>query len=213
MTAVLAPMMHVCFPKVAIPDLSDDTYLVFTSANGVRAFTQNTKKRVWPVFAVGMATAREARKAGFYQLEAAGGSVQSLAELIEQKATAQAQLMHIAGSHVAGDLAGLLKERGFVYQRAVFYKAVASDRLPNKALELLRTGRISAATFFSPRTAKIFLSLVAKHKLTEVLQNVRIVVVSPAVAAVFPPELSSQVAVAKEPDQHAVIDILKSART
>ncbi|MCI5044514.1 MAG: uroporphyrinogen-III synthase [Aquisalinus sp.] len=213
MSAVFAPMMQLQFPDVATPDLSNIKFLIFTSANGVRAFTRIIAERVWPVFTVGAATARAALAAGFSQIETASGSVQSLARVIAEKADDDACLMHIAGTHIAGDLASLLEARGFQYSRAVLYEAVAVDCIADQTLNCLKEGYIDAATFFSPRTAKIFLSLVSKYDLTEALKNLRIVVVSHAVAAVFLPGFSSQIEVAKEPDQHAVIDILKSART
>ena len=78
---------------------------------------------------------------------------------------------------------------------------------------MLRGQRLFAATFLSARTAKIFLSLVQKYDLIDTLQHIRLVVISEAVAKVFPDNAAPQILIASSPDQHAMIDILNPART
>ena len=104
----------VVLPEAEAPlDLTGLQALVFTSANGVRAFAGRSKLRSLPVFAVGDATARLAGDLGFARVDSAGGDVASLAALvIRELDPRRGALLHPAASAVAGDLLGLLIEGG-----------------------------------------------------------------------------------------------------
>src|SRR4051812_16935975 len=94
--------------NVAI-DLTNVQAVLFTSANGVRAFAAAERRRDIPAFAVGEATAAAARLAGFTTVDTAGGDVAALADLVRERLTpARGALLHAAGSAVAGDLSGVL---------------------------------------------------------------------------------------------------------
>ena len=64
------------------PFLDGVQALLFTSANGVRAFAAASERRDFRVFAVGNATAAAARAAGFAEVTSAGGAVDDLAKLV-----------------------------------------------------------------------------------------------------------------------------------
>ncbi|WP_306251934.1 uroporphyrinogen-III synthase [Parvularcula sp. IMCC14364] len=213
MIPVHAPMITINFQPQAIPDLSDTSHLVFTSSNGVRAFCRIIQERIWPVFAVGSTTADAAKAAGFDLAGIAQGSVESLSDVIIEETDPNARLTHIAGTHIAGDLSSALERGGRHYERAILYEAVASESLAEDIQGMLRGQKLFAATFFSARTAKIFLSLLQKYDLIDTLQHIRLVVISEAVAKVFPDNAAPQILIASSPDQHAMIDILNPART
>src|SRR5262249_41652863 len=63
--AVAAPLLAVMSIEGVRVDLAGVAALAFTSANGVRAFSDATGERGLKVFAVGAATAQAARAAGF----------------------------------------------------------------------------------------------------------------------------------------------------
>ena len=64
--------------------VKDTQALIVTSANGVRAFAESDKRRSFKVMAVGDASARAAREAGFKSVESAGGDVETLSALIKK---------------------------------------------------------------------------------------------------------------------------------
>ena len=66
---ILAPMLSIVQRRDPKIDLSGIQALLFTSANGVRAFAAASGARDLPVFAVGDATAGAARNAGFKNVE------------------------------------------------------------------------------------------------------------------------------------------------
>src|SRR5690242_18496783 len=84
--AVLAPMLSIVPAKDAARQLADRLTgaqaILFTSANGVRAFAAVSSRRELPVLAVGEASAAAARIAGFRAVASAQGNVDDLAELV-----------------------------------------------------------------------------------------------------------------------------------
>ncbi|MBP2301721.1 uroporphyrinogen-III synthase [Azospirillum picis] len=216
--SVIEPMLSIVPVEGPEPDLSNVQALLFTSANGVRAYAKRTSRRDRPVHAVGDATARAARDAGFPEIDSASGDVYALAERVRlQRDPAGGTLLHVAGSKVAGDLAGLLGASGFTVQRSVMYDAVPSRRLSEATATFLRTSSIGGVLFFSPRTARSFVRLLAEAGLVDCCRTVDAFCLSPAVAeaartygdgGVTP---WRSVRVASRPEQDALLELLPDA--
>src|SRR5665213_211416 len=123
---VVEPLIEIADCLAALPEFAGVQAILCTSVNGVRALARATGDRQAPVFAVGDATARAARAAGFERVESAGGDVGDLARLVcGRLRPGGGRLLHVAGSAVAGDLAGRLGASGFAVERAVLYQAHA----------------------------------------------------------------------------------------
>ncbi len=160
-TVVREPLLAVKPVADAAVDLDGVQALLFTSANGVRAFANLSQRRDLPVFAVGDNTARTARAAGFDNVESAAGAVDDLARLVARRLDPKrGALFHAAGSAVAGDLAGLLGEKGFELRRVMLYSADQAAALTDDANARLERGEIGLVLLFSPRTAETFVTLV-----------------------------------------------------
>lgn len=194
-------------------DLAGVQALLFTSANGVRAYLHSQTRRDFPVYAVGDATARAARSAGFAHVESAHGDVDTLAALAQERLKPEAgALMHVAGSQVAGDLSGQLEKAGFSVRRAVLYEAHAANHLSDATAQALRDGHIDGVMFFSPRTATAFATLAGKQDLTRHLNKVSALCLSPAVAGKVNAAAWRRVRTAKRPDQDALLaEVAKEA--
>ena len=137
------------------------TALLFTSANGVRAFADASPLRDVMVYAVGPASALAARGAGFARVEAAGGDVHLLAELVRGRHARDAgALLHAAGSARAGDLQAMLRQDGYDVRRTVLYDAEAAMVLPPPVAARFASQGYDGVLFFSPRTAATFVNLV-----------------------------------------------------
>lgn len=158
---VREPLLAVKPVADAVVDLEGVQALLFTSANGVRAFANLSQRRDLPVFAVGDNTARTARATGFDNVESAAGAVDDLARLVARRLDPKrGALFHAAGSAVAGDLAGLLSDKGFELRRVMLYSADQAAALTDDAKGRLERGEIGLVLLFSPRTAETFVSLV-----------------------------------------------------
>ncbi len=177
------PMLDIVWRDGPEPALDGVQALLFTSANGVRAYARRTGRRDLPAYAVGDATAEAARSAGFARVDSASGDVYALAGLVRSRCRPEAgALLHVAGATVAGDLSGELAGAGFSVRRETLYEAVPSRRLSPGTARALRTGTLDAVLFFSPRTARWFVRLVDEAGLIGCCRTVDALCLSPAVA-------------------------------
>jgi uroporphyrinogen-III synthase len=152
--AVLAPLLTIV-PCGYDTNSEGAQAIIFTSSNGVRAFPDVRGGRDRVVLAVGDVTAEAAREAGFTDVRAADGDVESLAALAHTSLDpANGKLIHIAGDHVAGDLSGALRAAGFVVERRLAYASVAASALPDAF-----NTQLDAVTFHSARAAETFVAL------------------------------------------------------
>lgn len=179
---MIEPMLSIQPLPDASLDLDDAAALLLTSANGVRALAGHTQRRDLPVLAVGAATARAAAEAGFADVATAGGDVVALAALVRQRlAPEDGVLVHVAGSAVAGDLAGDLGGDGYRVRRAVLYGADTAVRLSDSCRAALSAGEIDGVLFFSPRSAATFVKLLLDDGLGEACRGVELFGLSAAV--------------------------------
>ncbi len=138
--------------RVLAPLLEGAAGLLFTSANGVRAFAAASARRDLPALAVGDATADAARAAGFADVASAGGTVADLALLVRRRLKPEAgALVHSAAQEVAGDLAGALGRDGYEVRRAILYDAVPAARVERRdGGAAARRGDCGGNLFLSP---------------------------------------------------------------
>jgi uroporphyrinogen-III synthase len=169
--------------------------LVFTSANGVRAFARASKARP-PAYAVGDATASLARRAGFQRVKSADGDSAELTDLIKATLDPKAgQIVHISGAHVAGDIIGALADAGFKGERRVAYEAVAARELPTAYRSPL-----DIVVFHSARAADVFVKLGAPNA-----GDMKAVCMSAPVAEIASISPWKQVVVAPAPREDALL--------
>lgn len=211
--ALLAPMLTIAPAPDAARRLADllagAQAVLFTSANGVRAFAAASQRRELPVFAVGDASAAAARIANFRTVASAGGDVEDLAELVAARLAPQGgALVHAAGTTVAGDLAGRLGALGFTVHRAPIYDARPAAALDAEAAAALRGGDAALALFFSPRTAATFVRLAAAAAVAESCRAMAAFALSPAVAAALAALSWRAVRVAATPSQQDMLAAL-----
>jgi len=210
--AMVEPMMTIRSTEEPLPELDDAQGVLFTSANGVRGFMTRTDRRDVKVYAVGEATAEAARRAGFVEIEVAGGDANALAKLVIEKCKPDAgKLIHVAGTHVAGNLSEQLTKAGFTMERAVLYDALSAHKFSTGTVESLRRLELEAVMLFSPRTAEIFMTLVDESGAEQGLSTIAAICLSQAVADRLPGERFRKVVVAAKPDQSAMLDALDRA--
>ncbi|MGV8997705.1 MAG: uroporphyrinogen-III synthase [Parvibaculaceae bacterium] len=207
-----APMLMISFlDGVEIAD-RDWAGLLFTSANGVRALAARddfAQFRPLLAFAVGEASAAVARDAGFARVIVADGDVVSLAQVVAENHSPQSgPLLHVAGSAVAGDLAGDLGARGIEVHRAVLYEAEMARALPDIAAKALMAGNIEGVLLFSPRTAAAFAASVEKAGLQGAMSRLTGFCLSQAVAHALKDLSFERVLVADRPEQAALLVLI-----
>ncbi|HVV34361.1 MAG TPA: uroporphyrinogen-III synthase [Vitreimonas sp.] len=195
---LLAPLLDIV-PRAFDANVHGVQALLFTSSNGVHAFTRESAVRSVPVFAVGDATAQAARALGFAEVRSADGDVAALAALVARTLKpAEGKLVHIGGAHVAGDLGGALKNAGFSVERRIGYEAEAVRSLPLAFREPL-----DAVLFHSARAAEILADLGPPDT-----HRLKAVCISAAVADAARKTAWKQVIVASAPREDALVAAL-----
>lgn len=206
---VIEPMLAIRFLDAPPPDRTFYQAVLITSANGVRALARLVAWRDLPVWAVGEASAAEARRLGFVTVEAGGGDVTALADLVNAKLDPKGgKLLHVAATRLAGDLADLLASQGFSVDKAVLYEAEAATGLSSGLRDLVKSGGLDLALFFSPRTAATFVTLARDGLDMDGLRAARALALSPAVAEVLRGLPWREVRAAPKPSLPALLGLL-----
>ena len=207
--AFISPMLHITVKTDLQIDLEGVQAILFTSANGVRAFAALTSRRDIPVYAVGERTGVVAEENRFLNVESAGGDVEKLAQLVRERCKpTDGVLLHPAGSALAGDLSGMLGAAGFAVRRVEIYAARPAIGFSREIRMALLDGEVDLVMFFSPRTAKTFIDLAIAEGLEPVCEKLEALCLSEAVADAADPIMWRQVLVAPRPTQDALLAIL-----
>jgi uroporphyrinogen-III synthase len=177
--AVVEPLLSVSFEAADAVDLDGAQALIATSRNALRAIKASpvlhrvlAEVRQLPLFAVGRATAEEARALGFETVvTGAGTAAELVAQIVSVLDPAAGVLVHLAGDTLAHDLATELEAHGFRVRQTVVYRMRPATAFADTTVEDLATGGIDGVILMSPRTAAIYARLVARHSLTAVVRT------------------------------------------
>lgn len=191
---------------VALPDGTDG--LLFTSANGVRAFAASNPERDLPALCVGDRTADIARELGFARAESADGDAGALARLAARSGLGR--LFHPRGRDSAADMAALLAPHGIDVSDAVSYVARPTGPPPPRIAAALATGEIGVLTLWSARNARIFSALWGTTPVVD-LGSVTAVAISDRAAAVLEGVGFRAILTADRPDRAAMIGRIRQA--
>jgi len=194
-------------------DLSRVQALAFTSANGVRAWARLRSERKHTAWCVGAATEQAAREAGFTRTKSADGDVHALAERIIAALEPEAgAILHVRGTHTAGDLSGALMRAGLRVHETIAYRADAPGVLPSNAKAALTGKLLSTVLFHSPRAAAAFTALVEDADLNPCLKRLIAVAISPATAENLIGSDWAAIRVADSADEAALLERVGSRR-
>ncbi|ETX29570.1 uroporphyrinogen-III synthase [Roseivivax isoporae] len=186
---VLSPLLEIAVTG-PLPDMSDAPLPVFTSAQGVSAFTALGGRAGGPCYAVGDATARAAGNAGFAPRSAGGDAAALVARILADRP--DRPLLHLHGTHVRGDVAGALSAAGLPARAAAIYDQ--RERAPAAEARAALDGSVPVvAPLFSPRTAA------ALARAAPFRAPVLVAAMSPAVAEAVRPAQPDAVTICKEP--------------
>jgi uroporphyrinogen-III synthase len=137
------------------PETRPDVRLIFTSSNGVKAFSRSGAGASGRCYCVGDSTAEVARSLLGIDAVSAGGAADDLVRLVVSASTAGDRFLHIRGEHSLGDIAKRLTALNRPTGEVVLYRQDASP-LSNGASKALRSGQRVIVPLFSPRTAMLF---------------------------------------------------------
>ncbi|MEA2756225.1 MAG: hypothetical protein QOJ54_2514 [Aliidongia sp.] len=206
---LIDPMLEIRPNAAEPPSLDGVNGVLFTSANGVRAFAALCERRDVAVYVVGDRTAEAARIAGFSQIESADGDVEALAVLAAARCKPEdGALLHVSGTVQAGNLAETLGAQGFTVRHVALYDAISTTELAPPTRTAIENGTLDGVLLFSPRTARHFAELIAAAGLGERARRLQAWCLSRAVADALAPLRLVGIHIAAEPTQASLLRII-----
>jgi uroporphyrinogen-III synthase len=210
--ATVAPLMTISFADSEPVDLSEVQALIATSRHGLTALKvqkAHTIASKLPVFTVGSATAREARRLGFELIITGAGTARDLVPQILATSDPQAGfLLHLAGDTLAYDLTSALEQHGFRVIQPVVYRMVPTTNFTEDVRDQIASGEVDGVMLFSPRSADIYMSLLRKHGLTRFAMPMTHYCLSKAVAARLKPLGALRIEVADHPTLEEMLALI-----
>jgi uroporphyrinogen-III synthase len=120
--------------------------------------------------------------------------------------------LHLSGAEVRPELGEELIAAGFALRRQVVYEARPTPALSPAAVEAIRDRQVDAVLLFSPRTAHIFVELIARHELQDQLAAAAAICLSAAVAQPCRALSWRAIYLAARPTESALLEALEAAR-
>ncbi len=201
---ILSPCLVITARRVPFPTRQDA--VLITSAQALPALTH--LPRQIEIFAVGEATAAQAREAGFCAVTAAGGTAADLAVLVVGRLPPGANLLFPTGAGNGLPLANLLRGAGFCVRRHVAYRATPATSLTEAALAGLDAGVIERVLVFSQATGRHFSALVRQSGRTNALRHSIAIAISSKAAASLENLPFASIETAMAPDQEHMLAML-----
>jgi uroporphyrinogen-III synthase len=189
--------------------------VVITSANAVVAIASSPAHDgliKLPLYAVGKRTADAAHEAGFTDIVTAGGDVRDLLRnIVARRADDKGPLLYLAGEDRSGDLIGDLAVRGIAAEMAVVYRAALVPFSP-VLIKALKAGETDAVLHFSKRSAESYLAGAGAAQVTAQALAIGHFCLSAQIAAPLEAAGAPHIAVAKRPDEAAMIELVMGSK-
>lgn len=172
------------------PDVDFDNYDVFLATSQNAVFQSLPRK---PIFRVGM------------------DHIQTAEDLIKfiQSQDPTFQYLYLRGVDVRHNVKSRLNDAGFFVDEAVVYEAVAEEKFTTALIQALKNKEIAAITFFSARTAQIFMKLSQECRLLEQMKSIKVLCISCSVLDCLYSDLFKDVRVAKKPSAQGMMELIK----
>ena len=209
----LLPLTEIraCDPGLSPEDAAGFDAIAVTSANAFRhapaALLESLSGK--PVYAVGDATAAEARSRGFAAVESGGGGVDDLVSLLAKRERPGTSTLYLCGRIRTGDLDRKLEEKGVQCRAAEVYTAEIVSYPTEYFRNALNRHAPDAVLFHSTLSATAFTGSVLPL-LSQDFEKTMFFVLSPRIAATLPAELTPRTTIAAEPNERALLAALRT---
>jgi uroporphyrinogen-III synthase len=190
--AMAAPVMRAVCLDIPPPPAGSVGGLIFTSRHAITGFLRLFDGGLpsgfadLPVFVVGRASGRVARKAGFREVTVGTGGGAGLVPLILARTLARRDLIGVpllwpCAVHRGFDMRAALAPRIAVTLLPV-YEMKPVPRFDDRALAALGDGRVGAVILMSARSARLFREMLARHDLQAQIAGMAVIAGSKAIA-------------------------------
>jgi len=159
-----------------------------------------------PCFCVGLRTAEKARVFGFRKVQHAASDGAELARLVGRAHVARKNsILHIAGRDVNRETHREIERLGHNLVHWPVYEAVPVEAFTAATRQAFKNRTFDALTFYSPRTAQVFVALIKQAALETCCAGLAAICLSPAVADVLKALNWRFLAAASQPTEEALI--------
>lgn len=206
---LLSPALELI--RIPVPDFDDSGFpqIIFTSANGVRFFCDASSSRDKIAWCVGPSTARAATKAGFEDVRQGLGNGQQLAKMIlEDPASADTPLLHVANDAAAGKIVRTLNAEDRNATFAALYSTRTAASLCSIAKEVIASPDPCIILIHSAKGAAAFNELLEGAPIS----NCTIVAISDAAVTPLKGKGARAIILAATPNEDALFHALDTAR-
>ncbi|WP_306118999.1 MULTISPECIES: uroporphyrinogen-III synthase [unclassified Roseitalea] len=161
-----------------------------------------------PVFAVGEATARKARKAGLAPVVSADGDATDLARLVDAQSAPSARVAYLCGRIRTGALETALAATGRDIVLVETYQAKKVSGLTDKWRELVQSRKVDAILLHSGLAARIAVQLLDADSERQGAANVDFFAISERVGRELCDAAKARLHIARAPREDALIAAL-----
>lgn len=204
---VVAPLLSIRTFARALPGPETLRGIVVASRQAIPALPDLYHRL--PLYAVGDATAAEAREAGFRTVLSAQGRAEDLARLIIETLPKDGLPLLLATGYNQGDrLKRILQAFGFEVLREEVYAAHSVTALPPAATGIIAGAVPGWVLLFSRETALCLGRLCRAANLVEGFSRLSLAAISPAVADAVGDLPWARIRVAIDPNEKAVLALL-----
>jgi len=205
---VLSPVLDMV-PDAGADLVAPETLsgLIFTSANGVRAYAERSHHRALPAWCVGPATAMAAKASGFETVHESAGNAVDLADyIVAHHSRRQQPLLHVANAAAKGDLNKNLTDAGVPVAFAPLYAMRAATHLSTPAHSVVTSRKYGIILIHSAMGAENFATLSQQLP----IDHLTVVAISDAAARPLVPRNPRKLVIASAPNEDRLMNVLQS---
>jgi uroporphyrinogen-III synthase len=159
--SIIAPVLHIVRQPMPSLAIHNPAALLITSRHAAHALAELPASwRALPAYCVGSATARAASEHGLTHIIPGARDVLALLPTMTSDLAPDSHVLYLAGDETRTDVLGLLAAHHIHVSTAIVYHAIAERALNDEIRAALIDNRITAAAFFSPRSAEITCALI-----------------------------------------------------
>ena len=182
--------------------------VIITSIHALSALPDNLLHV--PVYCVGESVRVALLEKGVSDIVMQPTAADLAEEIIAQNSRGQLHFQYFRGKHIAFDMKGALEQHGHTIEGIITYDAVAATQFSDNFLTVLQNKEIAAITFFSKRTAEIFVRLARDSDILDNLKGIRALCIAPRVVESLYPVFGKNIDVADSPDSCGMLQLCRS---
>ena len=209
---LIEPLLTIAFEDADPIELDGVQALIATSRNGVRALAASPAfddAQALPLYAVGPGTAATAKALGLSYVIEGPRAARDLVTLIALHAEVNGgPLLYLAGDTLAADLPGELRRLGFHVLEPVVYATRYATTLSPTIVARFQAREIGGVLLLSPRTARTYAGLIARHGLIEKSRAALHLCISAAAARELAALAPARIATAKAPNLQEMLALV-----